>query len=131
MDRQRWLIISLVFGCFCGLFLLCFGDALWGGGQFGYRDAGHFYYPLYQRVQDEWQQGRWPLWEPEENSGMPAPGQSDRGGALSGQADLRLASLCLGGSPLHHRPCRTGLRGHAHGHAVVAGELGRVRPGRA
>ena len=74
MDRQHWLIISLVFGCFCGLFLLCFGDALWGGGQFGYRDAGHYYYPLYQRVQAEWQQGRWPLWEPEENSGIPLLG---------------------------------------------------------
>src|SRR5271157_336923 len=74
MDRQRWLIISLVFACFCGLFLLCFGAALWGGGQFGYRDAGHFYYPLYKRVQTEWEQGRWPLWEPEENSGMPLLG---------------------------------------------------------
>src|SRR5271165_4552663 len=74
MDRQRWFSISLVFGCFCGLFLLCFGAALWGGGQFGYRDAGHFYYPLYQRVQAEWQQGRWPLWEPEENSGIPLLG---------------------------------------------------------
>ena len=74
MDRQRWLIIGLVSGCFCGLFLLCFGAALWGGGQFGYRDAAHFYYPLYQRVQAEWQQGRWPLWEPEENSGLPLLG---------------------------------------------------------
>ena len=74
MDRQRWLIIALVFGCFCGLFLLCFGAALWCGGQFGYRDAGHFYYPLYKRVQAEWQQGRWPLWEPEENSGIPLLG---------------------------------------------------------
>jgi len=74
MDRHRWLIISLVFGCFSALFLLCFGAALCGGGQFGYRDAGHYYYPLYQRVQMEWQQGRWPLWEPEENSGMPLLG---------------------------------------------------------
>ena len=45
-----------------------------GDAQFGFRDAGHFYYPLYQRVQEEWQQGRWPLWEPEENSGMPLLG---------------------------------------------------------
>ena len=44
------------------------------GGQFGYRDAGHFYYPLYQRVQAEWDAGRWPLWEPEENAGMPLLG---------------------------------------------------------
>ena len=42
--------------------------------QFGFRDAGHFYYPLYQRVQEEWNQGRWPLWEPEENAGMPLLG---------------------------------------------------------
>jgi len=74
MDRQHWLTIALISGCFCGLFLLCFGAALWGGGQFGYRDAAHFYYPLYQRVQAEWQQGRWPLWEPEENSGIPLLG---------------------------------------------------------
>jgi hypothetical protein len=42
--------------------------------QFGYRDAAHFYYPLYQRVQEEWRAGRWPLWEPEENGGMPLLG---------------------------------------------------------
>src|SRR5262249_32714387 len=34
----------------------------------------HYYYPLYQRVQAEWAAGRWPLWEPEENSGMPLLG---------------------------------------------------------
>ncbi len=74
MNRQSWLIKSLLLACFGCLFLLCFGRALWGGGQFGYRDAGHFYYPLYQRVQAEWQQNRWPLWEPEENSGIPLLG---------------------------------------------------------
>src|SRR4051812_39961804 len=44
------------------------------GEQFAYRDAGHYYYPLYQRVQAEWDANRWPLWEPEENSGMPLLG---------------------------------------------------------
>src|SRR5205085_2836167 len=49
-------------------------SVLWRGGQFGYRDAAHFYYPLYWRVQQEWAAGRVPLWEPEENGGMPLLG---------------------------------------------------------
>src|SRR3954451_2646191 len=47
---------------------------LFGGGQFAYRDAGHYYYPLYLRVQQEWDAGRWPLWEPGRNGGMPLLG---------------------------------------------------------
>ncbi|HYN28122.1 MAG TPA: hypothetical protein VES94_07475, partial [Burkholderiales bacterium] len=42
--------------------------------NFSYRDAGHFYYPLLKLVQDEWQAGRWPLWNPYENGGMPLLG---------------------------------------------------------
>ncbi len=56
------------------LVLLFFGDVLFRDRQFAYRDAAHYYYPLYQRVQAEWNAGRWPLWEPEENSGMPLLG---------------------------------------------------------
>jgi hypothetical protein len=56
------------------LIFTCYGGVLFRGRQFGYRDAAHFYYPLYERVQAEWQVGRWPLWEPEENSGMPLLG---------------------------------------------------------
>ncbi len=52
---------------------VCYGPAI-AGGQFAFRDAAHFYYPLYQRVQAEWDAGRWPLWEPEENGGMPLLG---------------------------------------------------------
>jgi hypothetical protein len=51
----------------------CFGPAI-EGRQFAYRDAAHFYYPLYERVEKEWNEGRWPLWEPEENAGMPLLG---------------------------------------------------------
>jgi len=72
MNRYCCLILILI--CFLALFLTCFSSALFSGGQFGYRDAGHFYYPLYQRVEREWDQGRWPLWEPEENSGVPLLG---------------------------------------------------------
>ncbi len=68
------LIILLVFACFAALFLGCYFPVFFQDRQFGFRDAGHYYYPLYQRVQTEWEEGRWPLWEPEENSGMPLLG---------------------------------------------------------
>lgn len=54
--------------------LVCFGPALFRDRQFGYRDAGHHYYPLHERVQREWSAGRWPLWQTEENAGMPLLG---------------------------------------------------------
>ena len=67
-------IFILIFACFTALFLGCYAPALFLDRQFGYRDAGHYYYPLNQRVQKEWDEGRWPLWEPEENAGMPLLG---------------------------------------------------------
>ena len=66
-----WLGLAVAYVVMMGV---CFGSVLWGGEQFAFRDAGHYYYPLYQRVQAEWDAGRWPLWEPEENSGMPLLG---------------------------------------------------------
>ncbi len=65
---------TLISACFAGLFLTCYAPVLFQDRQFGFRDAAHVYYPLYQRVQQEWEQGRWPLWEPEENGGMPLVG---------------------------------------------------------
>ena len=68
-------ILLAVSACFASAaFLTCYAPALFGDRQFGYRDAGHYYYPLYQRVQEEWNAGRWPLWEREENAGMPLLG---------------------------------------------------------
>lgn len=64
----------LVLSCFAALFLACFSPVLFLGRQFGFRDAAHYYYPLYQRVQQEWDAGRVPLWETEENAGMPLLG---------------------------------------------------------
>ena len=66
--------LLLVLTCFAALFLKCYAPALLLDRQFGFRDAAHYYYPLNQRVQEEWNQGRWPLWEPEENAGMPLLG---------------------------------------------------------
>jgi hypothetical protein len=64
----------IIVGCLSGIMLACFARALFHNEQFGYRDAAHYYYPLYLRVQSAWNEGRWPLWESEENSGMPLMG---------------------------------------------------------
>ena len=66
--------LFLVLTCFAALFLICYAPTLFLDRQFGFRDSAHYYYPLNQRVQEEWNQGRWPLWEPEENAGMPLLG---------------------------------------------------------
>jgi len=64
----------LLAGCLLVLLLSCYGGVLFRNRQFGFRDAAHYYYPLHERVQNEWAAGRWPLWEPEENGGMPLLG---------------------------------------------------------
>ena len=64
----------LAAACVVGLTLACFGPALGDGRQLAYRDFSHFYYPLYQRVQQEWEAGRLPLWAAEENGGSPMLG---------------------------------------------------------
>lgn len=53
------------------LFVWVFAEALLGSGVFIYRDAAHFYYPLFEFVRDEWRAGRPPLWNPYENLGVP------------------------------------------------------------
>src|SRR5437879_9250549 len=71
---QRIVSLALVTGCLLALTLAWFGPVLLRNRQFADRDSGVFYYPLHQRVQAEWNAGRWPLWEPEENGGMPLLG---------------------------------------------------------
>lgn len=71
---NRALVPTLIVGCLLALLGSCFGSVLFRNQQFCFRDAAHFYYPLYLRVQQEWEAGRWPLWEPEENGGMPLLG---------------------------------------------------------
>ena len=60
--------------CALILLLVCFRAVLFGDEQFAYRDAAYFYYPLYFRIQQEWNAGRWPLWDPGHNAGMPLLG---------------------------------------------------------
>ncbi len=54
-----------------GLFVWVFGGALFGGGIWVFRDAGHFYYPLYQFTGEQLAAGSPALWNPYENLGVP------------------------------------------------------------
>ena len=71
--RHR-LTLILILSCFGSLFLTCYAPTLFQDHQFAYRDSSEYYYWLNKRVQAAWNEGRWPLWEPEENAGMPLLG---------------------------------------------------------
>ncbi len=104
---QRALPPALLTGCLCLLVLACFEPALFRAAQFSYRDSADFYYPLYQRVQQEWQAGRWPLWEPEENGGMPLLGNP-------------VAAVLYPGKVLFALPFEWGARLYVIAHVVLA-----------
>jgi hypothetical protein len=71
---RRALLPLLGLLCALGLLVYCYRRVLFAGEQFAFRDAVHFYYPLYLRVQQEWEAGRWPLWDPGQNGGIPLLG---------------------------------------------------------
>jgi hypothetical protein len=56
------------------LFAWTFSAVIFSDRNFVYRDASQFYYPLLKVVQQQWDAGLWPLWNPHENSGMPLLG---------------------------------------------------------
>jgi Bacterial membrane protein YfhO len=75
MTRMRHLAtFFLLIASLATPLVICYGPALFLNRQFAHRDSGLYYYPLHLRVQREWDEGRWPLWEPEENAGMPLLG---------------------------------------------------------
>ena len=59
------------FALFLGLFAWIFFDVLFCGRMFAFRDAGHFYYPLFEYIQSQWSAGQVPLFNPLENDGSP------------------------------------------------------------
>ncbi|QGJ69314.1 Hypothetical protein PBC10988_9870 [Planctomycetales bacterium 10988] len=61
------LCIIFIFYLFCCL--VFHTPVIFGEYGFAYRDAAHFYYPLWQLVHEEWEAGRVPLWNPYENGG--------------------------------------------------------------
>jgi hypothetical protein len=48
-----------------------FAPVLFTDRSFAMRDAAHFYHPLFEWTTREWSSGRVPLWNPQENCGMP------------------------------------------------------------
>src|ERR1700744_841999 len=60
--------------CLAVPLIVIFGPTLFRGHQFAFQDAGHYYYPLLERVQQEWDAGRWPLWSQEASAGTPLLG---------------------------------------------------------
>src|SRR4051812_10502430 len=106
---MRRLIAPLLIACCLAVLLFaCYGRALLGGEQFGYRDAVQYYYPLYWRVQAEWQAGRIPFWEPEENAGTPLLGNPS-GCSVPWKGALRRAGVSLGGPALYCGPHPCGV----------------------
>lgn len=57
-------------------FCWCFGEALTSSRSFAHRDASRFYRSLFYWIQQEWESGRVPLWNPQENGGNPVVGDT-------------------------------------------------------
>ncbi|HTM53794.1 MAG TPA: hypothetical protein VL175_07170, partial [Pirellulales bacterium] len=61
----------LSFGLAAAVLVWLFAPALAGEASFPFRDAAHYYHPLFEYIRGEWGAGRLPLWNPYENSGVP------------------------------------------------------------
>lgn len=65
--KSNW----IAFGLVGVLVAWIFAPALDGGSSFAFRDAAHYYHPLFEYIRGEWGRGQLPLWNPYENIGMP------------------------------------------------------------
>ena len=120
---RRPLLVLFGLACLAVPTAACFRSIVFGGEQFAFRDAGHFYYPLYQRVQQEWDAGRWPLWAPEENAGMPLLGNPTAAVLYPGKVAFHLPMIAIGaGGDLRIRPISYawGMRLYIIGHVLLA-----------
>ncbi len=54
--------------------VIVFRGLLFQDSTFSFRDTAHFYAPLWEYIQTQWQAGEWPLWNPLENGGVPLAG---------------------------------------------------------
>jgi hypothetical protein len=66
--RNAWQLLLVLTAALIGWL---FAPALTGAASFAFRDAAHFYHPLFQYIRGEWGAGRVPLWNPYENIGVP------------------------------------------------------------
>ena len=99
MQRFRTPLLALI--CLTVLTVACHGRALFRSQQFAYRDAAHYYYPLFERVEQEWNAGEIPLWEPEENAGMPLLGNPTAAVLYPGKLIFRLTPTYALGARLY------------------------------
>ena len=63
----RWLVPLLLLAPI----IVIFAPVLFADRSFAFRDGAHFYHPLFQWITAEWGHGRVPLWNPQENCGLP------------------------------------------------------------
>ena len=96
----------IILWCFGALFLICYAPALFSDRQFGYRDAGNYYYPLNKRVQAEWERRPMAALGTRGKCRNAAAGEPHGGSLVSRQTCLRLVAVCLGGTDL----CRWRIR---------------------
>lgn len=62
----------LLLAAFLTPFFWIFREAVFTSRAFVFRDAAHYYQPLFAWASGEWGQGRVPLWNPYDNGGAPA-----------------------------------------------------------
>ena len=122
---RRAVVPLLGLSGFLALLLVCYWPVLFNDAQFASANASYFY-PLDLRVQQEWEAGRWPLWDLGHNGGEPLLGNPMC--AVSIRQDLHPAPLRLGGPGVRDRACTPRLLGHDRPGAVVWSDLGRVVP---
>ena len=68
---QRMYVTCQIVLPFVVLAVFFFGKAFANNEQFLFRDAAHFYYPLFHEVARQWQAGEVPLWSPWDGIGTP------------------------------------------------------------
>ncbi|MBI3836316.1 MAG: YfhO family protein [Planctomycetia bacterium] len=72
MSKSHLFVIGLV----GGLLVWLFAPALLVTHSFVFRDAAHYYHPLFEFIRDQWFSARLPLWNPYDNLGMSLVGES-------------------------------------------------------
>jgi len=73
VDIRHRVFVSAVLGlAILSPFLWFFGPVLCTSQGFAFRDAAHYYYPLFNWTTRQWAAGQIPLWNPLENCGVPA-----------------------------------------------------------
>ena len=67
LRKVHWWAIA----CIVILVLTFFHGLIFQGEQIAYRDGAHFYPPLFEYIQSQWNKGQTPLWNPYDNLGQP------------------------------------------------------------